>query len=120
RDHPARQQTPARKFLLRLVNRLLFRQTRAASLLPTATYSVPFCENLKREFEKAASNRSLLAAGLYRYPCRADNKVPCPPVLTHHGFRAATSLAKSYAISLAEALGAPLKYHKDGRDSRRR
>ena len=87
---------------------------------PRATRSVPFCENLKRGFERAASNRSLLAAGLYKYPYRADSEVRCPPVLTHHRYRAATSLAKSYAISLAEALGAPFKCRKDARDSRRR
>ena len=61
-----------------------------------------------------------MAAALYRYPCRADNKVRYPPALTHHRFRAAISLAKSYAISLAEVLGAPLKCRKDDRGSRRR
>src|SRR6516164_5412230 len=73
-----------------------------ANQLPRATSSVPFCENLRREFERAASNPSLSAGDLYRYPYPADNKVRCPPVLTHHGCRAATSLAKFYAMSLAE------------------
>jgi hypothetical protein len=108
------------RLLLRPANRLLFRQTRADNQLPRATCSVPFCENLRREFERAASNPSLSAGDLYRYPYPADNKVRCPPVLTHHGCRAATSLAKFYAMSLAEALGAPLKCRKDDRGSRRR
>src|SRR6516162_5347374 len=51
-------------------------RTRAGSPLPRATSSAPFCENLKRDFERAGSNRSLLAMGLYKYPYRAD-KIRC-------------------------------------------
>jgi hypothetical protein len=42
--------------------------------------------SILRELEKGiregASSRSLSAAGLYRYPCRADKKVQRPPALT--------------------------------------
>jgi hypothetical protein len=54
----------------------------AGRLLPKAISSGRFCENLRREFERAASNRSLLAVGRYRHRCRADKKVQCPPALT--------------------------------------
>jgi hypothetical protein len=120
RDHPARLQARLSNFLLRRANRLLFRQTRAGSLLLRAISSVRFYESLRREFEMAASNRSLSAGDLYRYPCRANNKVRCPPVPTPHGCRAATSLAKSYAMCLAEPWGAPPKCRKGDRDSHRR
>jgi Bacterial protein of unknown function (DUF937) len=118
RDHPARPQNQARNFLLRPANRLLCRQTRAGSLPRRATSSVPFCENLKREFGRAASSRSLSAAALYRYPCRADKKVRCPPALRHQG-RRATSSAKSYAISSVEPWAGPRKCRKGDRDSHR-
>jgi len=78
-----------------------FRQTWVGRLPLTATCSAPFCENLRREFERAASSRSSSAGGLYRYPYRAGKQARRPPVLTYHRCRVVTSLAKSYAISLA-------------------
>jgi hypothetical protein len=52
--------------------------------------------------------------------CRVDRRVRCRPAPRHHRYRAATSLAKSYAMSLAERWAAPPKCPKGDKDSRRR
>jgi len=74
--------------------------------------------SILREFEKGIREGRIkpviIGGGPYKSQCRADNKVPRPPALTHHRHQA-TSLAKSYAMSLAEPWAAPRRCRKGDR-----
>jgi hypothetical protein len=77
----------------------------------------PILREMEKGIREGRIKPVIIGGGPYRYPYRADNKDRHPLVPTHHRCRGVISLAKFYAISLAERRVALHKCRKGDKDS---